>query len=238
FVADHAGNQFPKHYNDLGLSSDLLETHIAIDIGTHQCCEYMSNLLNAPAIIAQYSRLLIDLNRPPNDPTSIREISDGHIIPGNINIASSSYPREQKIRIQRYFMPYHDMIDAQLNQMVTQQNQPALIAIHSFTPSMQNKKRPWHIGVLSNHDRRLADPFLKALHAEKNHFLPEQIGDNLPYSGHDPHSSYTIQKHAVNRQILHLAIEIRQDLLTYPKDINKMAEILCRTLQKALNCAS
>ena len=59
-VCDHASNQLPPGYGSLGLSRETLERHIAYDIGAAWLTRRLARLLDAPAILSTYSRLLID----------------------------------------------------------------------------------------------------------------------------------------------------------------------------------
>ncbi|MGL4405422.1 MAG: N-formylglutamate amidohydrolase, partial [Notoacmeibacter sp.] len=70
-IADHAGRQLPPEYGDLGLPPLEFERHIAFDIGVEPLTRALSAQLNAPAIMARFSRLLIDANRNQDDPTLI-----------------------------------------------------------------------------------------------------------------------------------------------------------------------
>ncbi len=84
----------------------------------------------------------------------------------------------------------------------------ALIAMHSFTPVFMGAARPWHAGVLYNRDPRFADLLIALLKREEGLL----IGDNEPYSLSDA-SDYTIPVHGERRGLLHVEIEIRQDLI-------------------------
>ncbi len=66
-VCDHASNRIPKRLGTLGLeSADLIE-HIAWDLGTAVLGERLAERLDAPLLVSNYSRLVVDCNRPLND---------------------------------------------------------------------------------------------------------------------------------------------------------------------------
>ena len=65
------------------------------------------------------------------------------------------------MREREYYAPFHAEIDKVLDSCLARANIPGVIAIHSFTPVYKGKARPWHIGILSNRDRRLADALLE-----------------------------------------------------------------------------
>ena len=152
-ICDHASNAVPPGV-DLGVTPDLLDKHIAVDIGSAALTEALAATLGAPAILATVSRLVIDLHRPPDHPGLIPLVSDGYPIPGNADA-------DRAERIARLHAPYHRAIAALIREA-----QPTLLAaIHSFTPRLESAggaSRPWEIGILSNRDRRAADLALAA----------------------------------------------------------------------------
>jgi predicted N-formylglutamate amidohydrolase len=66
-VGDHASRVIPRALDNLGLDEALLEQHIAYDIGTRKLVHHLSQHLDAPAVLAGYSRLVVDLNRSLED---------------------------------------------------------------------------------------------------------------------------------------------------------------------------
>ena len=97
--ADHASNIIPEGLNGLGLPPEELDRHIAIDIGAADVARRLAVLFDAPAILAAYSRLVIDCNRPLDDHTSVRVISDGTVIPGNRRLS----PMQLDARADAFF---------------------------------------------------------------------------------------------------------------------------------------
>ncbi len=164
----------------------------------------LAALLDAPAILAGFSRLVIDCNRDLDDASSIPETSDGVPIPGNRNLAAPARAARQ----EKIFAPYHAAIDAWLEARRARGLVPAFVSIHSFTPVMDGKARPWHVGILWDSDARIPLPLLAALRSDPSLV----VGDNEPYSAREP-QGYTVRNHAVARGLPHVAIELRQDLI-------------------------
>jgi predicted N-formylglutamate amidohydrolase len=204
FVCDHASNAIPPEFGSLGLSPDLFARHIAYDIGAADVTRAMATAFNAPALLGVYSRLLIDLNRGADDPTLVMKLSDGAIIPGNAKADAT----EIRTRIARFYRPYHDAIEAEIARAARANIKPVIVSIHSFTPEWKGKKRPWHVGVLwDRKDPRLAKPLLDEL----NKASDLVIGDNEPYSGEL--EGDCMSQHALAHGLIHVLIEIRQDLI-------------------------
>ena len=203
-VADHAGNLIPRVLGRLGLIEADCRRHIAWDIGIAGLARLLADQLDANLIKQNYSRLVIDCNRPLDAVTSIPEMSENTQIPGNANVNE----RDRAARIHEIFEPYHARIEAELNRRQRADQPTALIALHSFTPMFKGASRPWHAGVLYNRDGRLARELLMLLGANSELL----VGDNAPYVVNDA-TDYTIPVHAERRGLYHALVEVRQDLI-------------------------
>ncbi len=224
-ICDHASNHVPSRMNDLGLTREQLSRHIGWDIGAAAVARRLARRLDACAVLAAASRLVIDVNRDPADATSIPEISDGLRIPGNIGLSAA----EKQRRVETFFLPYHAAIDAQVARLQARCIAPALFSVHSFTPRMEGgAPRPWHIGVLWNRDPRIAVRLIENLRR-----VPDLVvGDNEPYDG--KLVAYSLNRHGGKRGLPHCAVEIRQDLAADDAAAERWAEILSTALTPIL----
>jgi predicted N-formylglutamate amidohydrolase len=228
-LCDHASNALPPSYGSLGLPAEQFERHIAYDIGAATATEAMSRALHAPALMTTYSRLLIDPNRGADDPTLVMRLSDGAIVPGNARIDRA----EIEHRRRSFWQPYHDAIEDLLGRMAGTGLVPAIVSMHSFTPSWKGVPRPWHVGLLWDNDPRLAAPLLEALMAEPDLQPSEhKVGDNEPYDGALPGD--TIDSHATRNGLSNVLIEVRQDLMATEADAWAWGERLARLLAPIL----
>lgn len=203
-IADHARRDLPVEYGDLGLPASEFDRHIAYDIGVEAVTRKLAALTGAPAVMAGFSRLLIDPNRGENDPTLIRQLYDGTIIPGNYPITAE----ERERRIASYYRPYHEAVAARIDAVAAASGKaPFVFSVHSFTPRMQNRARPWQVGILWDSDPRAVMPLLEMLAED----VSLTVGDNEPYDG--ALRGDTMFKHCIVPGIAHALIEIRQDLI-------------------------
>lgn len=228
-VCDHASRHVPAELDDLGLDDATLRRHIAWDIGAADVTRRLAALLDCPAVLCGTSRLVIDCNRPHDDPTSIPPVSDGVVIPGNQNITDA----ERKRRIECYFQPYQGTVKARLTALRDKGVVPAVVSIHSFTPVFEGFERPWHVAMLSNRDRRLTDPLLQALAQDPSIV----VGDNEPYSGWDP-AGYAIHVYGSEMGLPTAVFEIRQDLIDTHHGAEAWAYRLAAVLRPVLQDAS
>ncbi|WP_314106834.1 N-formylglutamate amidohydrolase [uncultured Stenotrophomonas sp.] len=227
-LADHAGQQVPQALQHLGLPQAELDRHIGWDIGIGGVTRALAARLDAWAIEQTYSRLLIDCNRPLASPTLIPEVSDGTVVPGNAGLSDAQ--RQQ--RIDAIHAPYHARIDAELAARAVASRPTLLVMMHSFTPVMNGVARPWHAGVLYHRDTRFAHALLHALRDEGDLV----VGDNQPYSVSSS-SDYAVPVHGEGRGLVHVELEIRQDLIADAAGQHAWAERLARifvTLQTQL----
>ncbi len=224
-VCDHASRQVPRSLGDLGLPHAAFDRHIAWDIGAADVARQLSRQFDAPLVLSGYSRLVIDLNRRLDDPTSIPEVSDGTLVPANRALT----PAERQRRADALFHPYHRAIAKAITRMRRRIETPALVSVHSCTPVFKGAERPWHIGVLWNDDPRLAVPLMERLAARGD----VTVGDNQPYSARDGHG-YTMRAHAEEPGLPHVLVEIRQDLIDTHKGAEQWSGILADTLAPLL----
>ncbi len=222
-TCDHASNHIPGSLVGLGLDSSDLQRHIAWDIGAAGLSRRLADQLDATVVMQNYSRLVIDCNRPRDSEQLIPGKSERTIIPGNQNLRELE--REQ--RFSEIFLPYHEMIAALLDRRG--EHQPTVfVAVHSFTPVYLDKVRPWHIGILFNDDRRIGDQMLKLLRDDNDLC----VGENEPYRLDN--NDYGIPFHAEGRGIPHVLIEVRQDLIDSEIGQDEWASRLARNLKKSL----
>jgi predicted N-formylglutamate amidohydrolase len=220
-VCDHASRAIPKSLNRLGLAELPTWQHMAWDIGAGELARGLSSALDAPAVLAGYSRLVIDCNRQPDDPEAFRKESDGCTIPGNQSLTEF----DRRARLGCLFDPYHESIAAMLAAFRARRTVPLVVAVHTFTPSMAGQDRPWHVGILWDKD----EPNARRMLAGLSEIEGIVIGDNQPYSGKHP-SDYTIDHHAEQAGLPHVCIEVRQDQFESSAGTERWVRILSRLI--------
>ena len=223
-VCDHASRAIPRSLGTLGLDADALARHIAWDIGAAELTKRLAERLNAPAVLASYSRLVIDLNRQPGDPQSILEVSDGVVIPGNVGLD----PEAQEARAEAFHWPYHHAVDQAFARLRRAGPEPLFFSVHTFTPSLGGEDRFWDLGVLWNRDPRIAVPLIEILREREG----LHVGDNQPYSGKD--IAYTLNLHAGAAGLAYCAIEVRQDRCESAAGLDHFADLLAHALERIM----
>ena len=202
-TCDHASNRVPNWVSggNLGIAAEDMARHIAWDVGAAGLTRALAEALDSPAILSNFSRLVIDPNRGEDDPTLVMRLYDGTIIPANRHIDSTGVEE----RLDRLYRPYHTAYAG----LAARRPDTVIVAIHSFTPCLKGRSpRPWQVGVLHSHlDSRFSLPLIARLRQEPDLC----VGDNEPYSGHLPGDA--IDRHALTPGRHNTLIEIRNDLI-------------------------
>ena len=225
FFCDHASNSIPAELHGLGLNAADLARHIAWDIGAAGVTEALSEVFDAPAILSGVSRLVIDCNRHPGAADLIPEVSDGTVIPANARLTQT----ERAGRTGRWFTTYHDAVESVFLERESREVPSIAISVHSMTPSLAGRSRPWQISLSSHVDRSLVDPVLAALRQPGD----VVVGDNEPYNL-DPAFDYSTPFHAMRRGLPHLQVEFRQDEIADDAGQRQWAERFAEALRGVL----
>lgn len=223
---EHAGRLIPEQLGNLGLDDRQLSRHIAWDIGIDALGWALTETLDAAVIFQRYSRLVIDCNRPLWAEDSIPEISDGTLVPANTGLTDE----ERAGRARQIHTPFQDAVAGILDRRANQGRKTALIALHSFTPSLEAKPspRPWHLGLLFNRDATLSEHLHSIMEEEAGHLT---FTYNQPYEVED-HGDYTIPVHGEQRGLPHSLLEIRNDQIADKAGQQVWVELLTRVLGK------
>ena len=228
-LCDHASNEIPPEYRSLGLPESQLHRHIAYDIGAAGMTHALAEAFGAPALLTNFSRLIIDPNRGEDDPTLVMRLSDGAVVPGNARVDDAEIGR----RIKRFYRPYDRAITNAIAATLAKGIRPIIVSVHSFTPVWRGSPRPWHAGILWAKDPRLSRSLIEALEADE----ALVVGDNEPYDG--GLKGDVIDRHALDHGFSNTLIEIRQDLIADPGDAKawgwRLAEALKPILEHPLH---
>jgi predicted N-formylglutamate amidohydrolase len=222
-LCDHASNHVPASFGTLGLQPGDLQRHIAWDPGALGVSQVMSQQLDGPLVESCVSRLIIDCNRPLDAPDLVPSLSEATTIPANVGLNEAA--KQQRIALS--YRPYHAAIEKLAQERAGKGlPDPIYVAVHSYTPVYRGLERAWHIGIIHDDDDRVAAPLIAGLQA-LNQF---NVGINEPYSPAD-RVYYTLERHASAFGLPAVMIEIRNDLITTPKEEKAWAGTLSSLLK-------
>jgi predicted N-formylglutamate amidohydrolase len=198
-TAEHASNALPAPWAWPEADQWLVNTHWAVDLGIADVTRALAAAIHAPAVLARFSRMLIDANRDVHAETSIRTLAEGHPVLLNQEVTAE----DRALRISRCHEPYHAAIDAALSRY----HSAVVLSMHSFTPVYEKgTPRTMEIGVLFDEEEELSMVIAEGL--AKDGWA---VALNEPYSG-KAGLIYAAGRHATHHGRRALELEIRQDL--------------------------
>lgn len=213
---EHADNRLPASWAWTDEDAWIRETHWAYDIGAARLTREIASLAKAPAVLAKFSRLLIDPNRPLASDTLIRETAEGR----GVHLNRSVDDRDRTERVA-YWEAYH----AAFSEMARAPACEVIFAVHSFTDSYEGSVRDFEIGVLFDRDEDLG----RELAASISEVASTRL--NEPYSG-KAGLIYAAQRHADTHGRQAVEIEVRQDRILDPSFRHRLAQAVTRVLAR------
>jgi predicted N-formylglutamate amidohydrolase len=152
-TCEHASQLLPLPWRWPDEDRRLLNTHWALDLGSEELTRELSVAVAAPAAIAQFTRLLVDANRPLHSSTLFRDTADG--IPVFLN--KELTPEEKENRLEKCYYPYHRALAALQKEVMPD----FILSLHSYTKNYEGQPRKVEVGVLYKEDEELAKAMKK-----------------------------------------------------------------------------
>ncbi len=210
-TCEHGGARLPLPWAWPSEDAWITTTHWAYDLGAADLARELAAHTGAGAVIAGFSRLLVDPNRPLDSDGLCRRRAEGREVALNRDI--DAVDREARVA---YWRTYHDAVEA----MLDRNDAPYVLAIHSFTPLYEGEPRQLELGVLfdraADEGRRLAEDLAG---------LSLETRLNEPYSG-KLGLIYSAERHAQAHDRVALEIELRQDHAVDPSMRARLVEAL------------
>jgi len=210
-VGEHAGDTVPEPWGDLGLPPELFNSHFGVDIGIRNLITQVAQTVNAPAVLASYSRIFLDYNRPKNSVEYCRPDLAGIPVPLNHALSSQEMAWRQAVAAH----PLDQAIEASMTRA------KILFPVHSFTPVMNGEKRDVDIGILY----REKTPLITAI---DDFMIARCQGHGIRYVHEEPYAynpahNETLKRHGYDSGRPGFQIEVRNDLLNGSPE----SEIIC-----------
>ena len=217
---DHASPRLPAPWRWSAADQWILGTHWSFDLGAAKITRALAQRLRCPAVLARFTRLLIDPNRESEDDTLLRREAESRPIALNQNVTND----EREHRLDTYYRPYHE----RLHDIVAEHPGVPLLSIHTFTPVYEGNRREMHGGVLFNRYEALAREYCEELAKYQLNFA-----ENEPYSGYDG-LIHGIERHGTQHDRVYLELEIRQDLAQDPYRSRDIVEAIANVTESLM----
>lgn len=223
-VCEHASNLIPPAWGDLGLTAAQRVAHIAWDPGALGLARGLATRLDAVLVHAPVSRLIYDLNRPPNRAGAMAARSESHDIPGNSALSVA----ERLRRTQSVYLPFHTVLHGLIAGRIALRLAPVIITVHSFTPVYFGQPRSVEFGVIHDADPTLAHAVVAAAHRTG---LRTEL--NAPYAAADG-VTHMLALHATPYGLPNVMLEVRNDLIADAARQDAMAALLAPVINMGI----
>lgn len=174
---EHASAALPPGV-DLGVPESVRLSHVGWDHGALEIARILAARWGAPLHTGRWTRLHVDLNRSEDNPAVVPHVAFGAEVPGNHGLTEAG----RLERVALHHRPYRDAVLADVRAAVAAHGRCLHLPIHSFTPELDSKKRPYQMGILYDPARaletRVAEILLEGLRAAGFDVRP-----NEPYAG-------------------------------------------------------
>ncbi len=223
-TCEHASNRIPRPIATTDDDRAWLATHWGWDIGARTLSRELVRRSRSYAVLARFSRLLCDPNRPPNHRDFIRKETEGWSLTFNRTLEEQEIARRQT----QYFDAYHAAVDSAIRTRMARpgSGDVVLLSMHSFTPIWNGRMRAMDIGVLFDKFEPIAQRLCEEL--TKEGF---QTALNEPYSALDG-LNYAVGRHGTAHGLVYLELEVNQSLIATPARARKVAARLSRAVSK------
>ncbi|MBL0927912.1 MAG: N-formylglutamate amidohydrolase [Phycisphaerales bacterium] len=176
---EHGGRQVPRAYRRLFAGRGrLLASHRGWDPGAAELAAAFARVLALQPVVATTTRLLVDLNRSPDNP-------------GRWSVITAGLPEAARARIDReYHAPHRRAVERACRRAIARRGSVVHLSLHTFTPVRRGEVRRLDVGVLFDPQRageaRLARRWKGLIEARLAVFggmRPARL--NEPYQGTD-----------------------------------------------------
>lgn len=147
-TCEHASNRVPDDLA-LGVPETVLESHVAWDPGALEIAQALARFLHAPLHAGEWTRLVADLNRSPDNPEVVPSVAFGVTVPGNFDLSEP----DRRLRIERFHTPYWSAVRSSIDELLTRHEVVCHLSVHSFTEVYESKTREVDFGFLIDPDR-------------------------------------------------------------------------------------
>ncbi len=208
WTCEHASGAIPVEWSVEEADARWFSTHWGYDRGARELVVALQERLGGPAIFGAHSRLIADLNRPPDHPDLCRKVVDGVALELNREVSEA----ERAARVRDFYRPYHDALTALLAARAAAGVPTFCFSVHTFTPLYEGQPRTLDAGVLHDEsDTGAAAVMLAALKRSPG----VKVALNEPWSGMKG-LMYSVAHHSARHGFSCLEIEVRDDHLVGP----------------------
>jgi len=183
-TCEHGGNRVPPPFDALFRGRErLLASHRGYDPGALEMGRALARVLDAPFVAATVSRLVVELNRPPDEADFFSPIMQ------------RAPERFRSLAYRRLYAPHRLRVEAALDAAIARCGRVVHIGSHSFTPVRAGVVRDAEVGLLYDPRRAFERGFCARWRDALSVAAPGwRVRLNYPYRGTDPGLTTELRK--------------------------------------------
>ena len=227
-TCEHASAKLPAAYGTLGLTTRIVRSHLGWDPGAVEVARECRSRLRCEYLEGRYSRLLVDLNRSESHPRLIPKVAFGVEVPGNARVSA----RERAHRIECFWRPHREAV-VRATARAASAGGCFHVAIHSFVPELDGRRRCCDVGLLYDPHRALEVGLATALQTS----LEDRglsVRRNYPYRGTSDGLTTALRRRFAARSYAGIEIEVNQALTASEHRRRAFGIHLCYALRSAV----
>lgn len=222
-TCEHGGNVIPSEFADVFDRNDAqswLESHRGYDPGSLNAAEQFAGALHTKSIISTTTRLLVDLNRSLDNDTLFSKFT-------------RNLPEDRRQQIlRRYYKPYHDSVQWTIRAIVDAGQTAIHLSIHTFTPRIAGKWRPFDVGLLYDPSAKPEANYCRLWRQRIGAAVSKiRVRMNEPYAGTDDGLTTMLRRKFDSKTYYGIEVEISNRFFAGP---SKRATDIIRTLIQSL----
>jgi predicted N-formylglutamate amidohydrolase len=223
---EHASWALPPDV-ELGVPADELRSQASWDHGALEIAQRISDEVGIAVHAGAFSRMFVDLNRPPDHPDVVPTNSYGAPVPGNVALS----PAERALRIAQFHAPYWDAVRREVAARLHGDGACLHLSSHSFSPELDPARRNFDVGVLYDpshaFEAELAERLLFALRG-----AGLAVRANQPYTGVGPALCTTLRERLRPQRYAGIELEASHALTSTKDGCARVAEAIAPVLHE------
>jgi predicted N-formylglutamate amidohydrolase len=215
---EHGGNRVPRAERALFAgAARVLASHRGYDAGALDVARRLARAWRVPLLPATTTRLLVDLNRSPDNPAVFSAFTRG--LP---------FARRAAL-LARHHRPHWQRVRAAIART---RGRALHVAVHSFTPVLRGARRDFGIGILYDPKRRAERELALAWQRALARALPGVgVRRNAPYRGAADGLTTALRRELPAHRYRGIEIELNQRLLATAAQRRALAAALAALLR-------
>ncbi len=223
---EHASWRLPPGV-DLGVPGEIVSSQAGWDHGAFEIAEQLGEELGLPVHAGAFTRMFVDLNRPPDHADVIPRNSYGAIVPGNLHLSAGDHAQ----RLALFHRPYWDAVRSEVNARLRDRGACLQLSSHTFDPTLDPGQRTYEVGVLYDPGHAF-----EAELAERLMFQLRRAGldvrANQPYSGLGPAICTTLRTEFAGQRYAGIELETSHAVTHQPGGCARIAAAVLPFLQQ------